>query len=345
MKKTKFIIMILTIGLFIVGCNQDSEMLERTDFLMDTVAHINLYENGNKEGLDKAFSRLFEIENRMSRTLKNSDVSRINKEAGKSEVEVSDETWEMIRASKELAELTEGLFDPTIGPLSNLWEINASTEDRDWIPKEESIEKSLKKVDYKKIDVRDNFRIFLEEELMEIDLGAAAKGYAADEAKRVLLESGCTSAIIDLGGNLHAVGEKPSGEAWKIGVQDPRSDNQGYIGVIKLKDKSIVTSGDYERFFELDGVRYHHIIDPKTGYPSNNDLASATIISDSSFQGDVFSTASFIMGLEKGRNFIESQKGIEGIFITKDKKIYLTSGIKNDFELKDKSKEYELMDE
>ncbi|MPN53414.1 FAD:protein FMN transferase [bioreactor metagenome] len=166
---------------------------------------------------------------------------------------------------------------------------------------------------------------------MKIDLGAIAKGYTADAVVEVLRENGVKSAIIDLGGNVFAIGNKPDGNAWKIGIQDPFDQRGKIVGVIEVKDKSIVTSGIYERFIEKDGKKYHHILSPFNGYPYDNEIAGVTIISDKSIDGDALSTAVFSKGLKGGMESVEKIKDIEAIFITKNKDVYITSGLKNNF--------------
>lgn len=347
MKRIKIVAIIMIITVLIVGCGEktDDNKISKREFLMGTVVDIDVYDKLDEEILEKVYDRLFEIESKMSKTIKTSDINKVNKKSGINSVQVDEETWKTIKKTKNLSNLTGGEFDPTIGPLSNLWEINSSDPDRKNIPKDKDIKRLLNKINYENIILENNNKVYLKESGMELDLGGSAKGFAADEAKKILMENGSNSAMIDLGGDLYALGEKPNGEAWRIGVRDPRSENKDYLGVLEIRDKSMVTSGDYERYFEVEGKRYHHIIDPKTGYPVDNDLMSVTIISNSSLEGDVFSTASFIMGLDNGKNFIENQKEIEGIFITKDKNIYLTSGVEDKFTLRDIDGEYKLIKE
>ena len=174
-----------------------------------------------------------------------------------------------------------------------------------------------------------------------MDLGAIAKGYTADEVKKVLLNNKINSALINLGGNVYAIGTNPDGDDWNIGIQNPLSTRGEYLGTISVTDKSIVTSGNYERFFIKDGIRYHHIFDPKTGYPAEEGLISTTIVSDKSIDGDALSTSTYILGLDKGIKLVESIKGVEAIFVTKDKKVYVTPGLKNNFKLTSKEFTYE----
>ena len=184
----------------------------------------------------------------------------------------------------------------------------------------------------------DTKTVYLEYKGMQLDLGGIGKGYAADAIAVLLRNSGVEHAIINIGGNIYALGDKPNNEPWNISVQNPFDTRGTIIGTLQLTNKSIVTSGIYERYFTDEyGAIYHHLLDPKTGYPFKNELASVTIISDSSTDGDALSTSTFALGVEAGIDFIENLEGIDAIFVTTDKKIYLTSGIKNNFILSNTS--------
>ncbi|MDI3535253.1 MAG: FAD:protein transferase, partial [Thermosediminibacterales bacterium] len=179
--------------------------------------------------------------------------------------------------------------------------------------------------------------IMLKKEEMMLDLGGIAKGYAADEVSKILKENHVKHAIVNLGGNVLAYGNKPDGSKWRIGIQKPFAPRGDYAGVVSVINKAVVTSGIYERYFEENGKIYHHILDPETGYPVENNLMSVTIITDKSIDADSLSTSVFAMGLKEGLNLIEKLDNTEAIFITKDSKIYLTSGLKNSFKLTDNS--------
>ncbi len=176
---------------------------------------------------------------------------------------------------------------------------------------------------------------------MQVDLGAIAKGYAADEVAKILKENGVQHAIINLGGNVLTLGGNLEDKPWKIGIQNPFNQRGEYLGIISVQDETIVTSGTYERYFEQDGKKYHHILDPMTGYPVENDIASVSIITKKSIDGDGNSTSVLLLGLDKGMKFIENQAGVDAIFVTYDKKIYVTSGIKDRFTIT--NKEFTLM--
>jgi thiamine biosynthesis lipoprotein len=339
MKKINKLILILSLIFLITGCVEKEkapiEPLSRTEFMMDTVMTIKTYDKNDDKILDKVFERLEEIENIMSATIETSEISKINLNAGIAPVEVSPDTYYVIKEAKKYAEVSLGAYEPTIGPLVDLWAIKSGEIERDWIPSELDIETKKDLIDYNNLELLDGNRIFLKEKGMKIDLGSIVKGYAADEAKKVLSENGVNIAIIDLGGNVFAHGVKDNDLPWTIGIQNPLEATGGYLGVIEVKNKSIVTSGDYERYFEYEGKKYHHIIDSKTGYPSDNEIMGVTIISDKSIDGDAWSTTLFVLGVDRGMELINTIEGVDAIFILKDKSIYVTDFLKDKFTLKD----------
>lgn len=288
---------------------------------------------------------LIDIEKTFSRTDENSELYKLNKKAGSNEsTKVSDELYEVIKSSLEYAKSTEGKFDPTIGPLVEAWGINS---DNARVPSVEEIDNYKPLIDYNLIEMNDEKKeIYLPNEGMILDLGAIAKGYAADKLQTHLVSKGIKHAIINLGGNIIIVGERfeeneLGNKTWRIGIRDPQSKNSDdAIARIYVSDKTIVTSGIYEREFYDEKTKkyYHHILDPDTGYPVDNNLASVTIIADSSTDADALSTSVFSLGLEKGRQYVENIDGIDAIFINKDNEIYKTSGV-------DKLYNFELLKE
>lgn len=339
MKKYSKISILVALILLTTGCTTKNkvlvEPLSRTEFMMDTVMTIETYDKNDNKVLDKAFKRLEEIEKKMSATIESSEVSKINKNAGIEPVTVSPDTYFVIKEAKHYAEMSFGSYEPTIGPLVGLWNIKSGEKERDFIPNGANIELKKALVDYNNLELLDDNKVFLKEKDMRIDLGGIVKGYATDEVRRVLLENGVKIAIINLGGNVFAHGMKADGHPWTIGIQNPLEFTGNYLGAIEVKDKSIVTSGDYERFFEYNGKRYHHIIDSKTGYPSENEVTGISIISDKSIDGDALSTTLFVLGVDKGMELVNSMDGVDAIFVTKDKSIYLTPYLKDKFILKE----------
>ena len=244
--------------------------------------------------------------------------------AGSGSVSVSPLTYTTIKNSLEYSRLTDGLFDITAGPLINLWAINPPDGH---VPTDEELAAVLPKIDYKKIDLSEENKVGLSEEGMSINLGAIAKGTISDHLKTQLKADGVTSAIINLGGNVLMIGGKPDGNDFAIGIQDPNDDRGAYLLSVSLKDKAVVTSGDYERYFEVDGVRYHHILNPKTGYPADTNIAQVTIVADTGEQADGLSTSVLLLGIQDGLAMIDSLENVEAILITKDHLVYITPGL------------------
>ena len=268
----------------------------------------------------------------MSAFKEKSDISKINSKAGVNPQAVSKDTYFVVKNAVEYSQILEGTFDPTIRPLVKLWNIG---NDKETIPKKAKIEEALKLVNYNDVILDEsNCTIMLKNKYQALDVGGIAKGFAADEVRDIFHKHKVKSALIDLGGNIFALGSKDDGTPWRVGIQNPFESRGDFIGILNVKDKSIVTSGNYERYFMKDGQRFHHIIDPKTGYPSQSKIISATIISDNSIDGDGLSTGVYILGIHKALKIIEAIKGIDAIFITEDKRVYTTSGIdKNIFVL------------
>ena len=258
------------------------------------------------------------------------EISLVNEQAGVEPVQVSKDTFFVVERGLEYSSLFDGRFDISVGPLVDLWDIGSENPR---IPSVKEIEKKLGLVNFSDIRLdKDKYNIFLEKRGMMIDLGGIAKGYAADEAARILREKNIRHAIVDIGGNILVLDSKPDGSAWRIGIQNPAKPRGEYCGILKVTDSTVVTSGVYERYFEQDGKSYHHILDTRNGYPVANSLLSVTIEAASSLSADAISTGIFAMGLNKGREFAE-QNNIEAIFITGKFEIYITNGIKDSFVL------------
>ena len=316
------------------GCSKDNkvtEPLSKTELLMGTVVTVTLYDSNDEGILDKVFTKVKELESTLSINENGTLVDKINESAGIEPVKVDYDTYTVIKKGLEYAKLSNGLFDISVGPIVKLWNIGLPEAK---VPTQEEIDSRIPLVGYSDVELNDEENtVFLKRQGMMIDLGGVAKGYTADVISDILTEEGVKSAIIDLGGNIFAHGLKVDGSTWRIGIQNPFSDRGDIIGTITVKNKSIVTSGIYERYIEKDGIKYHHILSPKTGYPYENELAGITIISDKSSDGDALSTSVFAMGVEEGMKFINTQEGIDAIFVTKDNKIYITDGIRDIFKL------------
>ena len=294
--------------------------LTEIGFYLDTVITLTAYvENG--QVLRDALEECGRYERLLSRTVEGSDVWRINHADGMP-VEVSDDTVSILSCARRISELTGGAFDVTIAPVSTLWDF---TSEDHVLPDADEIARAAGMVDYTKLDLDGN-TVRLPAGMM-IDLGGIAKGYIADRIKAYLVNRGVRHAILSFGGNIVAIGEKkPDGTEWKVGVQDIDKKTGEYMLVSRSLGGSTVTSGIYERGFDLDGVRYHHLLSASTGWPVQNELASVTIFSDSSMEGDALSTAAFVLGTEEGLKLIESLEGIEALFISRDRKVTYSSG-------------------
>lgn len=336
-KIQKKIVILILLLVLITSCSQNNERnikgikISKSDFMIDTYITITLYGTEDETILDMLFTRIKELENILSVHVETSDLYKIKENAGTYYTKVSGETMEVIEKAIYYSKISDGLFDVTSGPLIELFH-EAMTNEK--IPSQKRISNSLKFIDYKKIIIdKERKEIMLEDDKMSIDLGAIAKGYIGDKITNEIKKIGIESAIINLGGNVILIGSKPDGEDFDIGIQEPDEATGNPLGVISASDMSIVTSGDYERFFIQDGVRYHHILNPFTGFPSNNNLRAVSVVSKKSFDGDALSTTLFLLGLEKGLEMVNDIDDVDAIFITKEKEIYLSTNIEKKFNL------------
>jgi thiamine biosynthesis lipoprotein len=290
--------------------------------MLGTVCTITIYDHPSEEAFSAAFDRIREIENHMSLHTDSSEIALVNANAGKEAVQVSPDTFAVIGKALEIARLSEGAFDPTIAPLVQAWDIGGENARR---PPDEEIAALLPLVDYTKVILEPETReVYLPVEGMALDLGGIAKGYAADEVKQILLDHGVDKAIVNLGGNVLTLGRKVDESLWRIGIQDPDDGRGAYVMIVELDDTSLVTSGPYERFLELEGEIYHHILDTTTGFPVESDFTSVSIITQSSFLADALSTSVYALGYEKGMDLINSLDGVQAVFLTDDKEVVLS---------------------
>ena len=297
-------IILLTLAIsqmLLVSCKQTSqEPITKTAFALDTVVSITVYDSDDEAILDGALDVIDKYENIYSKTLNTSELYKLNKgdlPSTNNDIvtyEISDELSDIIDYGLEYSEISSGAFDITIEPLSSLWDFKSESPR---VPDNKIITEAMSKVGYENV-VLDGNNITFKNEDIKIELGAIAKGYIADRVKEYLISQDVESAIIDLGGNILCVGEKPHGQAFKIGIQKPFADRNEIIATMDIKDMSIVTSGVYERYFMNEDKLYHHILNPKTGFPYENDLISVTIVSQESVVGDGLSTTCFALGLE-----------------------------------------------
>ncbi len=310
----------------VAAAASNGPLASRDGFYFDTVISVSLYDTADETILDDCFTLMQRYEDLLSRTKEGSDVWNINHSGGKP-VEVADETIEIIQKGLKYCELSDGAFDIAIAPVTSLWDFHQ--EDAPTVPSDEDLANAVKHVNYEDIHVDGN-TVTLSDPEGGIDLGAIAKGYISDGLRDLLVEKGCKSAMINLGGNVMTVGSKLDGSDWKIGIRKPFGTSAyDLINVVPVSGLSVITSGTYERYFEQDGKRYHHILDPNTGYPVDNGLTSVSIISADGTDGDSLSTTCFALGEEDGMKLIESLDGIEALFIDEDNHMTFSSGWPN----------------
>ena len=364
MKKTN----IIFIAFFIItlaGC--DKAAAPQIEFALGTVCRVNLYEGGTGQLYSRIFARIREIDRSMTvypgefeelisggeivepdssaaaafraaAHALTSGVVAINEQAGIEPVKVRADLLEVLEKALRYAALSDGAFDPTVGPLVRLWGIGTDSER---IPGDEEIARALELVNWRDVIIdREAGTAFLRREGMALDLGAIAKGYAGDEAARIAREAKVKRAVFDLGGNIVTLGwreERTGKEArpWRIGIQNPLGGRGTYIGVVTVHDTSVVTSGVYERYFEAGEKRYHHLLSTANGYPVENGLLSVTIVTASSTDADALSTTVFTLGYERGKALIGSLPGVEAIFIFNDQSVRITGGLAGIFTLTD----------
>ncbi|MCM1156971.1 MAG: FAD:protein FMN transferase [Bacteroidales bacterium] len=290
------------------------------------------------EEVDKRIDEgLRELEMRISVRMEGAEAAACNKNhVADGLYELSGELLDYLNREMEIYNESNGAFSPCIRPLSVLWGIEDGKSE---VPAAEQIEEALACTSVVNLELRDEGIVFHEEN-MAIDFGAVGKGIAGDKIMKILAEEGVQGGVISIGGSIAVYGNKGDGSDWHIGIQNPRDEEGKMLGVIDIKgSKMISTSGDYEKYFELDGKRYHHIFNPATGYPADSGLISVTIVSDSGFLSDALSTACFVMGLDEGMAYAE-EKGVDAVFVTEDKEVYVTEGLKKSFHLR--AKEYAL---
>lgn len=295
-----------------------------TDTLFDTVISVQIFDSVDEDVLKGCEKLCKKYDSMFSNKIEDSEISRINS-AGGNPVEVSKETIKLIKKGIYYSEMSDGAFDITIAPVSNLWDFKAETP---LVPSPEAIAEAVSHVNYENIIIRDN-TVKLTDPHAGIDLGAIAKGYIADRIKDYLEDEGVRHAMINLGGNVLAMDSKLDGSDYNIGIQKPFDETGEPITSVKISDKSVVTSGIYQRYFKADGKIYHHILDPNTGYPCENNLYSVTILTDSSLTADALSTTCFLLGYDRGMKLINQLDNVDAVFITNDNQIHYSKNFQN----------------
>ncbi|WP_026886073.1 FAD:protein FMN transferase [Clostridium beijerinckii] len=348
MKKNLCLLISFIFIISLNGCsNGKNKYYEKSNIVMDTAVTLSAYGANSKEAVEESFKRLDEINDMASTTIETSDIYKINSLSGKEYVKVHPEIIKMIQTSIKYSKLSNGAFDVTLGPIINLWGIGT---DNERLPSDEEIKSKLPLVDYEKISINENDNsVMLKDEGMAIDLGGVAKGFAADEVLKIYKKYNIENGLINLGASsIYALGKNKDKRDWSVGIKHPRSEDPNeYLGVIKLSDESLSTSGDYERYFIKDNKRYHHIIDPKTGYPVDNGVISDTIVvdgdnPDNGMLADILTTTVFTLGQEKGLKLINGLSGVSCEITTANYKVYASDGFKD--RITDINKDFKFTD-
>lgn len=311
----------------------DTVTVNDSRLTLGTIVEITLV-GRDKQALDDAlaaaFARITEIEKVTDRFTADSEISAINRAKGPGPIAVSTDMLKMLMISQKISELTSGAFDITVAPLVDVWGFDVGGR----LPSTEEIEHERERVDYRRVIIDEDLKtITLMDPPVRIDLGGIAQGYAAGEAEKIIRARGITSGVINISGDISVIGDK-TGQPWRIGVQDPRN-TAALCAVIKAKDVAIVTSGDYERCFFVDGVRYHHILDPKTGYPARG-CVSVTVVTRDVALADGLSTAIFVLGPEAGADLARSLEGVDVMIVSDDGKRIVTPGLSEIMEAVDR---------
>lgn len=318
--------MMAAILLTLSGCAAEQKPVEASLFAMNTYMTFTAYGENAQSALDESTELIETAESLWSVTDQASEIHQANHSGGQP-VSVSEETAALISFALEMAKQTNGALDPTIYPVLMAW---GFTTDSKQVPSQQQIDTLLEQVDYTKIQL-DGTTLTVPEG-MQWDLGAVGKGYTADLVAEVLRKHGITSALISLGGNIHAIGSKPDGSDWRIGIRAPWES--GNLGILKISDAAVVTSGGYENYFEDDaGNVYWHILNPATGYPADSGVQSMLIVGPEGKRCDALSTALFVMGPEEAEAYWRKNGGFEMLMVTDEHEILLTEGIARRFTL------------
>jgi len=332
--------LVLLILTMLTGC-QSKEVDTTTDgqisdsqFLLGTIITLQLFDTEDTSLLTHSFDLIKEMDQWMSLTIDTSEVSRLNAEAGNGPMKVSDELAYVLSTALHYGDVSEGRFDISLEPVIKLWGIGT---DAARVPTDNELADALTLVNYKDIVFDEVNQTIEMKKGMAIDLGGIGKGYAADLIADYLKEQGIKKAIINLGGNVVVIGEKQENTPFKVGLQNPFDARNAYIGYVQVSDRTVVTSGIYERNFTENGVTYHHILDNLTGYPIQNGVAGVSVVTSRSIDADALSTTLFALGVEKGLALANSLEDVECLYITDDSKLYMTDGMKALFTLSDSS--------
>ena len=329
-----YVVLFVLIGLITFSISEKQKMEYTTHItgVMDTTSDITVIIKADGTKIINDISDLlYRYDEIFSHTNENSDIYKLNNSV---DADISSEVYDIIQKCKPFYDDTNGRFDITVGAVAQLWNETFKTNK---LPDFELLKSLADTVSYESLDFCDE-KIKIIKPNQKIILGSVVKGYSADKIKDYLNESDVDDALINLGGNIYAKGKNKNNKLWNIGIQDPVDENELLL-LLRVKDKFVVTSGNYIRYADIESVRYHHIIDAKTGFPVQNELNSVTIISDSGFVADALSTSCFIMGFEESKKLLEKY-GVYGVFATKDNKVFYSEEIENSIEKLNKNYEY-----
>ncbi len=334
LKKTAVAAMcvILAAGMTACGKKTDSVLSESVSendkyssdiFAMDTYMSLTAYGAKAEDAVTVAIHEIQRLDAMFSVGNTDSDVTTANMQGSAT---VSDETAYLVEQSLEISRKTDGAFDITIYPVMELWGFTTKNYK---VPQADELQETLKRVSYENVSLKDHELVLKNN--AQIDFGGIAKGYTSSRVMQIFKEYGIEHGMVNLGGNVQTLGTKTDGTAWRVAIQSPQGGNQ-YLGILETSDQAVITSGGYERYFEENGVTYHHIIDPKTGYPSDSDLTSVTIVCADGTKADALSTSFFVMGLKRAESFYENTDlDFDVILLTKDNQIYISEGIAQNF--------------
>ena len=308
-------------------------------FAMDTYMEFTAYGKNSEKAVDAAIEEVQKLDAMLSAENSKSEVYALNEQGN---LQATDDLAELILRGKEIYQETDGLFDDTIYPVMKLWGFPTGNYH---VPTAAEVQKKLALVDENKVEIqtrdsdekgrdsKEKAKFVTLGADQQIDFGGIAKGYTGQKLAELFQEYGVSSALVSLGGNIQAIGTKPDGSSWKVGIRDPKGGQQDYIGVLSVENQAVITSGGYERYFEEDGKTYIHIINPRTGYPADGDLLSVTIVSRDGTLADGMSTAVYIMGYEKACQFWRQRREeFNVILVTDDGKIHISENLKENFQ-------------
>ncbi len=316
------------LSLFLAGCQSTPHLVKRSQMLMGTVVFVTavgederIAQRAVKAGLDE-IRRLEEL---LSTWIPTSELSQVNAAAGRESIQVSQETFDVLSRSLEMAKLTQGGFNIAVGPAVNAWNVSGEGQ----IPSQEDLEALRPQMDLSNMQLDEKTRsVWLRRSGMSIDVGGIGKGYAADLAANVMRATGATAGVVALSGDIKTFGRMLDTQRFVFGIQHPRKAQGEILGRIELEDEAVSTAGDYQRYFMKDGVRFHHILDPKTLHPARG-CQSVTVIAKDGVMADGLDTGIFVMGPDKGMALIESLPDVEGVIVDQDGTIFVSSGLKN----------------